>query len=509
MVPMNRSATSKNRPALVFARCCVLLLALATAACAGLPGQPVLPTLAATIALPPAEQAAPGAGAPSAGDQGAPAADTSQPGGGQTALPTLAFSFAPQATPTPGPLWVANPADQVVLRIDPQQNAVEARIPVGGRPEMVTAAEGAVWVLDRENDQLLRIDPASGEVGQPVLLPRGEVETLAAGAGSVWVGMTGRVDFEGQTPAESESLEDAEFIPPASVVRIDPRTGEQIGQYSVQPVSRLLVNGAALWVLSHSVIDTPLQVIDLANQLGMAVPIRNAPEWLPVDALAVDPSGLWLFSTTHAKIFRATPDGRILAAIDLEARRPTGYADLLRWGDDLWAATPWGTVLRIDANTNKILAQSDLNTPLTGLIAGNDAVWALSQQSAALFRLDPVQAGVVARIETGAMVQPTVIPSPTPRVVVWKPCPDAPNSRLKVGDLAYVTKDPPVPNRVRKEPNREAEVLGHITPGGSMELIDGPQCADGWVWWKVKNANLEGWTAEGDPETYWLVPLFK
>ncbi len=133
----------------------------------------------------------------------------------------------------------------------------------------------------------------------------------------------------------------------------------------------------------------------------------------------------------------------------------------------------------------------------------------LSEQAAVLYRIDPANNQVVAQIQTGSLLEPTVVPSPTPRVVIWKPCPNSPSSRLKVGDLAYVTKDPPIPNRVRKEPDREAEILGNINPGASMEIIEGPACENGWVWWKVKNADLNGWTSEGDKETYWLIPLFK
>jgi hypothetical protein len=250
-------------------------------------------------------------------------------------------------------------------------------------------------------------------------------------------------------------------------------------------------------------------VIDLASKQGLAVPVRNSPDWLPVDALAVDRANLWLFSSAYGKIYHGTLDGHIHSAVDLGLNQPTGYADLLLDRSGLWAATPWGTVLQIDPATNRIEATIDLSVPLTNLLSGGGAVWALSQQTASLFRIDPGSHAIAAQISTGSQLQPTVVPSPTPRVVIWRPCPDAATSRLKVGDLAYVTKDPPVPNRVRKEPNRQAEILGHINPGASMEILEGPTCADGWVWWKVKNADLNGWMAEGDQETYWMVPLYK
>jgi hypothetical protein len=391
-----------------------------------------------------------------------------------------------------------------VLRIDPESNAVAATIPIEGRPDTAIAGEGAVWVLDRVHDLVFRIDSKENRVTASIPLPAGDSQAMAVGDGAVWVGMTGKIDLSAQSPDQEE-----EVIPPGFVVKIDPYANRFQGQFPVQPVDRLQVSGSALWVLSHTVIDTPLQVIDLGSNQGLAVPLHNSPAWLPIEALAVDPANLWLFSAAYGKIFHGTPDGQIYTSIDLGQRQPTGYADLLIARSGLWAATPWGTVLLIDPGTNHIDATIELNVPLTGLISGGGAVWAISQQTATVFRIDPANQRVTAQIATGSPLQPTVVPSPTPRVVIWKPCPDAPTSRLKVGDLAYVTKDPAIPNRVRKEPNRQAEILGLINPGGSMEILEGPTCADGWVWWKVKNADLNGWTAEGDPETYWLVPLYK
>lgn len=424
----------------------------------------------------------------------------------------LPIRNAPQemANPTDipgGPVWVANPPDKTVLRVDPINNSITARVTVEGHPETVVAGEGAVWALDRKNNLIFRIDPQSNQVAQTLRLPPGSAGDIVAGSGAIWVGMTGPIDLTDQKPGQVE-----EVTPQGMVVQIDPKTNQIANQYAIQPVSRLLIHGTALWILSRSIIDTPVQVIDLDSRQGMAMPFHNAPEWLPAEAFAVDSSNIWLFSSAYAKIFRASLDGRVDAAISLPESQPTGYADLLLHGGSLWAATPWGTVLRIDPSSNHIQASINLNTPLTALIAGNaadHALWALSQPAGILFRIDLTTNQVVAQIKTGSLLEPTVVPSPTPRIVLSKPCPDAATSRLKIGDLAYVTKDPPIPNRIRKDPNTDGEILGYITPGGSMQILDGPTCANGWVWWRVKNADLEGWTAEGDKDTYWLIPLFK
>lgn len=424
--------------------------------------------------------------------------------------PTQAASPLPvgsQVIPTPDAnpfIWIANPVDQAVLQINTTSNTIQDVVPVDGEPSEVVAGEGAVWALDKKNRQVFRIDPQRAQVVTSIALPAGDAEALAVGAGSVWVGMTGKIDLTDLLPGQTGDIQ-----PPSSVIRIHPATNAIMGELPVQPISRIEVEGSALWVLSRTTIDTPLQVFDLNSGQGMAVPLRNGPEWLPAEAMAVDPDSLWLFSAAYAKIFHATTNGLILAEVPFRENRPTGYADLLLLPDGLWAATPWGTILHIDPRTNHLLGQIELGIPLSKLIAGQDAVWAFSQQAGLLFRIDPRQNVILTQISTGSPVTPTVVPTPTSRIVIWKPCPDAPTSRLKVGVIAYVTKDPPLPNRIREEPNREAETLGLIGPGGSMDVIDGPACSDGWVWWKVKNAEYEGWTAEGDMEDYWLIPLFQ
>jgi hypothetical protein len=444
--------------------------------CSRLPNQAVQPTQVPTIQLP--------AGAAS----------------------TAIKPASPSPTPEPpgAPVWVANPVDRLVLRIDPLNNSIAATIPIEGQPDTVVAGEGSVWVLDRKYKLVFRIDPQTNQVVASIPLPVGNADTLITGAGSVWVGMTGIIDLTNQLPGQEEELE-----PPGLVIQIDPKTNEILGQLPVQPVSQIAVDGTALWVLSRGQIDTPLQVFDLKTHQGMAVPIHNGPEWLPAEAIAVGPDSLWLFTASYAKIFHATPEGYILSAVSFKVNRPTGYASLLLASSGLWAATPWGTILHIDPQTNHTLGQVDLGVPLSNLSSSRDAVWALSQQTGTLYRIDAQRGEVTAKINTGSPVQPTVMPSPTPRIVIWRPCPDASTSRLKIGDIAYVTKDPAIPNRVRKEPKTDAEILGLINPGGSMNIIEGPACANGWVWWKVKNAEFEGWTAEGDKETYWLIPLYK
>jgi len=107
-------------------------------------------------------------------------------------------------------------------------------------------------------------------------------------------------------------------------------------------------------------------------------------------------------------------------------------------------------------------------------------------------------------VGTSGVLEPAV-PSEGP----WEACPNTYLSRLRRGDYAMVSEEPPLPNRVRLTPNVQGEVLGQIPPGEGLFILDGPECANNWVWWYVRPVNqpLEGWTAEGDEVDYWLVPI--
>jgi hypothetical protein len=85
-------------------------------------------------------------------------------------------------------------------------------------------------------------------------------------------------------------------------------------------------------------------------------------------------------------------------------------------------------------------------------------------------------------------------------------CPDAPPFTITMGDWARVSVDPPLSSRIRSAPGSGGTILGEAQAGENLLVIDGPQCANGYSWWKVRSlTGLEGWTAEGDASAYWLV----
>ncbi len=112
--------------------------------------------------------------------------------------------------------------------------------------------------------------------------------------------------------------------------------------------------------------------------------------------------------------------------------------------------------------------------------------------------------------ESGQGEQPASTPAPgTPEAVD-----DCPTGfvgylppRLTVGTDARVA-DGEAPNRLRSAPSTSAQQIGLLQPGEEMEVVGGPACADGYVWWQVRAGTLTGWTVEGAlPDTYYLEPV--
>ena len=120
--------------------------------------------------------------------------------------------------------------------------------------------------------------------------------------------------------------------------------------------------------------------------------------------------------------------------------------------------------------------------------------------------------------ETASTTEPTKRPTatkaqPTGSVTVTLEstaavCEGAPPTRLNTGLFAYVNPEPPLPNNLRSAAGENNEIMGYIEPGQAMKILEGPECADGWLWWKVQplETDLTGWTAEGDAQNYWLIP---
>ncbi len=107
---------------------------------------------------------------------------------------------------------------------------------------------------------------------------------------------------------------------------------------------------------------------------------------------------------------------------------------------------------------------------------------------------------------------PTLTPSPTtaPAASLTPTpfsCPGAPEPRLEVGGRGRVTFTSGLPVRIRATPGLGGAFVANMAEGTEFDVIGGPECADGFVWWQVRTpTGITGWSAEGDPGEYYLEP---
>jgi WD40 repeat protein len=78
-------------------------------------------------------------------------------------------------------------------------------------------------------------------------------------------------------------------------------------------------------------------------------------------------------------------------------------------------------------------------------------------------------------------------------------------TRLVAGIHARVV--PGLPNSLRAEPNSTSALLSQIAGGSIFDVLAGPQCGEGLLWWQIDVDGQKGWTVEGRDETYWIEPL--
>jgi hypothetical protein len=140
-----------------------------------------------------------------------------------------------------------------------------------------------------------------------------------------------------------------------------------------------------------------------------------------------------------------------------------------------------------------------LGLVLAALIAGGAYLWLRAPaRSAAPPTARPA---AIARVTAAATAAPTntpIFPTATP----------PPPPVLRVGGTAQVSNNATGGLRGRTAPSLKGKVALVFQPGERLTILEGPVAADGFVWWRVKGARGEGWSAQqSDNGAVWLEPV--
>ncbi|NPV75259.1 MAG: SH3 domain-containing protein [Anaerolineae bacterium] len=414
----------------------------------------------------------------------------------------------PQAAVPPEPIWVINVMDGTLVQIDPAVNEVVGGFKPDGVPMDVVSGQAGVWVIARMTDKMvniLQIDPQIYRVAGILPLQLEDVRGLTLSENAVWAAAA-RMSADGITPLTTEQGFAGDLI------RIDPSTHSITALLPLTAIPKQVIfQEDALWVLEDAGVISRFTRIDPATQQNFHFPLSNPTmDYIyQLSRFARCDSSMWGLSVDSRSrfIYRIDPkDGQLNQIIPLGTAPDDNPLDLVTTMQSVWVALRSRSIVEIDPKTNQVSRRIPLTDTPDRIFSADGSIWVQSHTGASLTRIDPTSGEVLAEINTGSKLRPTS--TPWPELSPGEVCQGDYPTHLTLYGRAMVSPDPPVPNRVRSEPNLGAEILGEIQPGQGMTIIEGPVCTDGWIWWKVQadNTNLIGWTAEGDGDSYWLVP---
>lgn len=435
-----------------------------------------------------------------------------QPTDTQTAVPSTATATlapsattAPTQTPQPQPsVWVRNPNDKVLLKIDPATNSILAKAAIEGGITVLEATGNAIWAANKTT--LYKLSPNDGQIIAKTTLTYPAV-ALAAGQDAIWVGMM--VLPKDLTPG-------VEFSPSGKIARVNPDTAQITGTVDLSCSPKTVALGSSsVWVASGCFNLSVVNQID--PKTLQRTPISNDPN-TPLDPtklpasiggnLAMSSAAAWMVSTDAATVYRIDPSNhKITQQSDLLKNYTATPVSMAVGNGQVWLALTDGKILGLDPASLSLLTMLDLKKQLTGVdfAFSQGAVWVNDTSNAVLTRIDPASKQVVASFSTGSAY---ATPTPLPPQAEAPSCSITIPTRLQTGGQAHVDPQSALANQVRKAAGSNFGILGQLQPGEVVDLLEGPVCADGWPWWKVKSeqTGLTGWTAEGNKTTYWLVP---
>jgi virginiamycin B lyase len=210
-----------------------------------------------------------------------------------------------------GSVWVGGLGSGEVIRVDPANGKVVARVTVGARVFNLAAAPGAVWAIDNALSTAVRLDTKTGKVTTrvPVGFQPYDIEwgfgsawVANAGDGTVWRVTNGKVVKKirvGTEPNGLTAYRGSLWVSDhtlGKVVRIDPATNKITATVKLPGADWITGLGGSIYVSQETNVVSRISVATLKvtgvakvarNPLGSA--IVGTQLWVPcIDANQID-----------------------------------------------------------------------------------------------------------------------------------------------------------------------------------------------------------------------------
>jgi peptide/nickel transport system substrate-binding protein len=244
-----------------------------------------------------------------------------------------------------GSLWVADEANDAVVRVDPDQHRVVQTITgVGGAPQSIAVAQSGVWVAGARDGVVARINTATNRVVDKVVVGVQPAAVVAA-ADQVWV---------------ANSADN-------TVQRIDPSTGKADDPIRVgDGPSGLLLDGTTLWVANSR--SGTVTRLDTRTGERLAADLRGD---VGARGMAMTDTDVWVANELGQSVSRIDRTSLRVVNIPVE----DGPSTVVVWEGSAWVNNAYsGTVSRIDVETNRV-ARINLQSAPRALVSVGETIW--------------------------------------------------------------------------------------------------------------------------------------
>jgi len=238
--------------------------------------------------------------------------------------------------------------------------------------DWVLVTSDAIWVGSTGPFAVHRIDRKTNREVATVALPGEPCAGLAAGFGSVWVPLCGKVNSLARVDQKTNQLAEVLPIGPAAaeggiatdgesvwmvvdakgvLARINPKTGQVVQSVAVPPGSyNPLQRDGVVWVTGHDA--GVVTAIDAASGKILAtIPVGAGPRFLTAGA-----GSIWIILQGTGEIVRVDAATRaVVARIPAGLSGPGG--DIAFGDGKVWPTLSGAPLMEIDARTNTIERQ--------------------------------------------------------------------------------------------------------------------------------------------------------
>ncbi len=267
-----------------------------------------------------------------------------------------------------GSMWVSVPKLNEIVRINPLNNTVKARIRVDKEPCYgIGIGATRAWVLNCKSQTLTRMNPSTNKVDLTV-----PVNIASHGEGSIAV-REGFVWFVSNEDGHAGTL-----------LQMSPQ-GRIRGKVAVGADSAVVVAAfGSIWVTSSGE-GRIYRVNPITREIIAKISVPDTPRFT-----TIGDGSVWVLSQSDGSVSRIDPaQNKVIATIQVKV--PGAGGDIAYGGGYIWVAAGGTPLTRIDPKTNKVIDQYGNYKGADAVRFAFGSVWVSDHGKGDLWRIDPAK----------------------------------------------------------------------------------------------------------------------